>query len=208
MRCRLRLFTMTILLGTAACADPKSASGPSPGTGIVVRFDAPFSDPGDDMAKSLAMTENISVEAAKQRLALQHEVSVLSERMRARYGDQFVGAAIERTPAYGIKFYVTGVDIDDVKARLPELGASAAMQALARIERVEKTQAQMSAQAVRMQRQLEKEGIDASVAFSPATFKIETLHVDETREALRAGRVEGGDAVVIEQSPPVRIIVD
>lgn len=158
------------------------------------------------MAKSLAKVENIPIEQAKQRLILQHEVVILSERMRARYGDQFVGAAIERTPAYGIKFYFTGVD--DAKARLPELGASAEMQALAKIERVEKTQAQMRAQATRMRQQLEREGIDASVAFSATTFKINTLQVEELREALRVGRVEGGDAVVIEQSPPVRIIVD
>ncbi len=70
------------------------------------------------------------------------------------------------------------------------------------------TDKQRRAQANRMRQQLRAQGIDGSVAIgiaAEAGYKITTLQAEEAAEALRLGRVEGGEDVVIERATPIQI---
>lgn len=200
------LLAASATVAATGCTEKASeTSTASPGTGGVVQFDTPFSDPHDTMARALVQTDKISLPEARRRLVLQHEVGILAARMRATYGDRFAGAAIERTPTFQAKYYFVGIDLVEVGATLSKLGASAELLPLIRLEAAAETQAQMRAKAVRMQQQLRDHEIDGTVAVGITGFKITTLQAEEAAEAVRKGRVEGGDAVVIERSVPLRI---
>lgn len=191
---------------TTGCSEKASGAPPaSPGKGGTVQFETTFRDPHDTTARALAQTDKISLPEARRRLILQHEVGILAERMRAAYGDRFAGVAIEQTPAFHAKYYFVGTDLVEARAALSRLGASVELLPLIQLEAAAETAAQMRAKAGRMRQQLRDEGIDGSVAVGITGFKIATLQAEEVAEAIRMGRVEGGEAVVIERSAPVRI---
>ena len=139
---------------------------------------------------------------------LQQEVSILAGHLRKKFGERFAGAAIEPQPAFLAKFYFVGVNLVEAQAALSILGVSAELLPLIRLETVTETEAQMGAKAARMREQLLDQHIDASVALGITGYKITTLQAEEAAEALRIGRVEGGNAVVIECSAPVVILTN
>ncbi len=205
------IFLLFAGVGVVGSGCVEKGSEPSPalsGTGDNVHFDTPFSDPNDTMPESLAQTGGISIQEARQRLVLQHEVSILAEHLRKKYGERFAGAAIEPEPTFLAKYYFVGVNLVEARAALSTFGVSADLLPLIRLEAVAGTEAQMRAKAVRMREQLLEQHIDGSVAVGIMGYKITTLQVEEAAEALRLGSVEGGNAVVIERSAPVLIFTN
>lgn len=208
------LVWSTMLFASVATACSASPPGPSPGTGGDIEIGrgaaVPFSDPGDGMAKSLAQTEAIPLAEARRRLVVQHEGSILADKLRGIYGEKFAGAMFERTPPGHVRFYFANIDLAEVRKALPTLGASVQLLSLVRLETVAETEAQMRATAIRMDQLLRAGGIKASVAISVVGggYKISTLEPEKAAEALRLGGVKPASKVEYERAAPVVITVN
>jgi hypothetical protein len=212
---RVLLLSTLVTLVTlgAAVASPSSAQNASPGVGgevVIGRFGGLYSDSGDAMAKSLARFEGISLAEARRRLVLQHEGSVLADKLSAAYGDSFAGAMSERTlPGY-VRFYFVGVDLAKIRDALPGFGVSADLLPLVRLKAAAETEAQVRATATRMTQALRAGGVAASVATSmlPGGYKIFTRDPAKAAAALRRAGIQPASKVEFERADPIVIITD
>lgn len=154
----------------------------------VVKFNEVFRDPDQATTKELARIEGISAAEAKNRIELMNEASILIDKLRLRFPNQFAGALAVNKAPFHINVYFSDVDPVQMSAQMASMGASAKLQPVLKVGSAPISEKAARAKARGLLKQMSSRGISGTVAWSAIGDRYKLL-VKNTAETATAGRM-------------------
>lgn len=175
-----------------------------------VKFNEPFNDPDQSMAKDYARIQGLSIEEADAQLKVMNEVSVLIHKLRAKYPDNFSGARAVHTGTFHVEIFFAKLDNQIARQGIEGLGASADLLKVLKVGVAPVSEAAAHGKSLGLLKQLQARGIDGTVAWSAIddSYKLLVKNPAETATAARMGYVNATENVRIEQFNGIKLAND